>query len=292
MPKRHLMGLIEKLENFVNKILILIGDLISRFVAKATPTKIKIVLSKIAEWKSKAITFAKTSPKLLIQAAPVLVTKVTGVIATVKTKLTETYKAAMAQHADTTGGSKFSGLKKTALTPFLMVGQWVKGLSAAQTVMLLGFTAASVLSAINIGFSGNRIHKQLTEEDGRTPASVEEEISYDRPGYYKKQTRHLDMTSIRLPVYFANVNELRSIDIDFTATMSNRLARMKLERMEFQLRDHLILHIEPMVASFPLEDEGKEIMREKLIMELNDFMVNHQIEGEVKELKITYVLAN
>lgn len=285
------MGLIEKLENFVNQMLILIGEIVARFVAKITPTKIKVVLSKMTKGFSKATTFAKHSPQLLIQSAPLLINKVTGTLNTIKLKLTETYKAAMAQYAATSSQSRFAELKKTALTPFLMVGQWVKGLSAVQTVMLLGFTAASVLSAINIGFSGSRIHKQLTD-NGRVPASVEEEISYDRPDYYKKQTRHLDMTSIRLPVYFANVNELKSIDIDFTATMSNRMARMKLEKLEFQLRDHLILHIEPMVASFPLEEEGKEIMRVKLIRELNDFLINHKIEGEVVELKITYVLAN
>ena len=74
--------------------------------------------------------------------------------------------------------------------------------------------------------------------------------------------------------------------------MSNRLSRMKLEKLEFQLRDHLVLNIEPMIAAFPLEDEGKEIIREKLTMEIHDFMKTHNIEGEVKDLKLVYILAN
>lgn len=287
------MGLIEKLENFVNKLLILIWDLVVRAIAKIVPPKVKIIFSKISYWISRALTFLKDSPRLLIKSAPLLIAKTKSFLAdyNFKAKLNDTYKSAMAQYAKAQPGSKITGLKKTLLTPFLMLGQWVNGLTSAQTAMLLTFSAASVLAIINIVFSGHRIMDQHRSEN-RAPASVEEEVPYDRPDYYKKQTRHLEMASIRLPVYFANVNELRSIDIDFIATMSNRLSRMKLERLEFQLRDHLILHIEPMVASFPLEDEGKEIIREKLHMEINEFLIKHQIEGEVKDLKLTYILAN
>jgi flagellar basal body-associated protein FliL len=88
------------------------------------------------------------------------------------------------------------------------------------------------------------------------------------------------------------LNELRSIDIDFSATMSSRMSRMKLEKKEIELRDHLILNVEPMIVSFPLEDEGKEILRKKLTLEINDFMITHQIEGEVQDIKLIYVLAN
>jgi flagellar basal body-associated protein FliL len=88
------------------------------------------------------------------------------------------------------------------------------------------------------------------------------------------------------------LNEIRSIDIDFSATMSSRMSRMKLAKMEFELRDHLILNVEPMVASFPLEEEGKEILRKKLTLEINDFMIANKIEGEVQEIKLIYILGN
>jgi len=67
---------------------------------------------------------------------------------------------------------------------------------------------------------------------------------------------------------------------------------MQLEKLEFQLRDHLILNVEPMLASFPLEEEGKQILREKLTMEINDFLSERKIVGEVKEIKLIYILAN
>lgn len=287
------MGLLEKLENFVNKLLILMGELLMRALGRIIPKKLQVVFLKVARVLSRFLGQLKSAPKKLLQSAPLLVSKTKSFFAdyNVKAKLTETYKAAMVQYAKAQPGSKLSGLKKAILTPFLIFGQWLKGLTSTQTAMLLTFSAASILAGINIIFSGNRILDKHRMES-RAPASVEAEIPYERPEYYKKQSRHLEVTNIRLPVYFSNVNELRSIDIDFTATMTNRLSRMKLEKLEFQLRDHLILHMEPMVASFPLEEEGKEIIRSKLHLEINDFMIKHQVEGEVKDLKLTYILAN
>jgi hypothetical protein len=46
------------------------------------------------------------------------------------------------------------------------------------------------------------------------------------------------------------------------------------------------------VAAFPLEEEGKDIIRKRLIQELNDFLKTYEIDGSVSEIRITYVLAN
>jgi hypothetical protein len=53
-----------------------------------------------------------------------------------------------------------------------------------------------------------------------------------------------------------------------------------------------VLNLEPMMASFPLEEEGKEILRQKLLSEMNDFMESREIEGKVLDVKIVYVLGN
>jgi flagellar basal body-associated protein FliL len=232
------------------------------------------------------------SPKTIKAALPGLMRRIKASLMAYdyKGKLIETYKAGMAQYAKSQPEAKLSSFKKAMLGPFVVFSQWLSGLTIPQTLVLMGFTAASFLSAISMFSSGQRLMNQ--SDQSRNPASVEEEITYDRPDYYKKQTRHLDMANIRLPIYFANFNEIKSVDVDFTATLSNRLSRMQLEKLEFQLRDHLILNIEPMISSFPLEEEGKGILREKLIMEINDFMKAQGLEGQVKDLKITYILAN
>lgn len=282
------MGFLEKIENLINLLLIKLGELI----VKAIPGPLKTLFAKI----SGAIQFIILNFKRLPSLAKTFIinligkTKSTAMSIDYKAALVETYKKAMAQYKEKSPQG-MSTMKTVFLTPFLMIGQWLQGLSAAQAMLLLTFTGASFLAVIGIGFSGQKLASSGQSAD-RAPASAEEVVEYQRPEYYKKQTKFFEVTNLRLPVYFAKVNEIRSVDIDFTATLSNRNSRMFLEKHEFHLRDHLILQIEPSVASFPLVEEGKEIIRRKLLVEINDFLKLNEIEGEVTELKITYVLAN
>jgi flagellar basal body-associated protein FliL len=276
------MKFLEKLENIINTFLIRIGESIIRSI----PSPLKKIFNKIPQAKAWLIAMIKNLPSLL----KALVTKIIAKAKSLnwKSALLETYERAMSQYKDKSQGS-LAAIKRLIFTPFLLIGQWLTGLTTTQATMLLMFSAGSILSVIGIISSGQRI-SGMGEEQGRTPAS--EEVAYERPEYYKKQLKHFEITNLRLPVYFAKVNEIRTVDIDFIATISNRSCKKFLEKYELQLRDHLILQVEPSVASFPLEEEGREIIRQKLTMEINDFLKTHEVEGEVVELKITYVLAN
>jgi hypothetical protein len=287
------MGMLEKLETFINNLLIRIGDQFMRVLMKLISPKFREFIQKIRSWIVQAIAWSKSLPSLVKKNGPVLFAKIKSYFLSFKykEKFQQTYVAAISQYKKNQSGAKISGLRTALLTPFLLMGQWLKGLSAPQAVLLLTFTSVSVLAGINMVFTSHRLIDEHMKET-RSPASVEDEILYDRPDYYKEQSRHLEISGLRLPVYVANVNELRTIDIDFSATMTNRLSRMTLEKLEFQLRDHLVLNVEPMLASFPLEEEGKIIIREKLTVEIKRFMQSRQIEGDVKEIKLIYILAN
>ncbi|HXH32590.1 MAG TPA: flagellar basal body-associated FliL family protein [Bacteriovoracaceae bacterium] len=207
-----------------------------------------------------------------------------------KEKLIECYNLALSQYLHNKPGAT-KKIKAAVTMPFILIGSWLQGLTTTQSLMLLTFSAASFLAVIGVTFSGQKLANHHLEST-RAPASLEEELDYDRPGYYKEEVRHFSISNFRLPVYFSQINELRSIDIDFTATMTTRRSRVFLEKQEFQLRDHLILYIEPVLASFPLEEEGKEIIREKLQAEINEFLKSQGQEGVAVELKLTYILAN
>jgi flagellar basal body-associated protein FliL len=281
------MNFLEKIENALNLLLIKLGEL----MLKSIPGPLKIFYNKLSDHLVWLCTNAKKFPGLTLKFILAFVSnsKTTALSFNFKAALQEAYKKAIQQaKASCPGLGKLGTL---FLTPFLMMAQWLKGLSPAQSLVLILFTISSLLSVIGIGYSGQKlVNHQLDKY--RSPASVEDEVKYDRPEYYKKQTRHFDVTNLRLPVYVAKVNELRSIDIDFTATLTNRQSRAFLEKHEFHLRDHLILQIEPSIATFPLEEEGKEIIRRKVLDEINAFLKLNEIDGQVIELKITYVLAN
>ncbi len=281
------MNLFSKLENAINFLLIKLGEL----MLKAVPMPIRIFFRKISLWYGRLIEQVKSLPAKSIPFLLNLIGVLKKAIASFnfKAALSETYQKAMTQYQ--LGKAKQTGVfKKLLLTPFLMFSQWLQGLTPGQSLLLMTFTAGSFLAVLGIGFSGQRMIGSHSEKN-RTPASAEE-IHYERPDYYKEEKRHFDLTNFRLPVYVAEVNEIRSIDIDFTATLSNRNSRLYLEKSDSYLRDYLLMQLEPSVASFPLNAEGKDIIRDKLMREINDFLKTNAIDGHVIELKITYILAN
>jgi len=290
------MKFLLKIEDAINHVLILIGDLFMNLLKKLMHPKLILLIERIKKASVEGIQWLKNLPNLIIQKTPIFISWFKNYLKTFnyKTELEKTFAVAIAQYEKAQAGHKLSKLKQILLVPFLIVGQWLQGLTAAQTVVLLGSTAASVLAAINIFFSSHRV-LESHQYGYRSPASMEfeeEEVVYERPDYYKQEFRHLHLTNVRLPVYVTGINELKHIDIDFTATLSNRMGRMMMERLEFQLRDHLILEVEPMEVNSPLIDEGKEILRQKLMLEINTFLKSRQIEGFVQDLKLTYILGN
>lgn len=286
------MGFIEKLEAFINKIIMSIIHVMINSVKKITPKFFFSIHERYVVLKEKFKAWIKLAPGLFLKWILVKVQQIKSSFAAINFQgiIKENTQFIMEKSGVSPDSSPIKKIKALILAPFYLASQWLNGLSTAQALLLMTFTGASLLATIGIFSSGTRI--ALLEEAARRPASVEPEAIYDRPDYYKKETKHFDMSSLRLPVFFSDINQLKTVDIDYTATLSNRAAKMYLEKQEFQLRDHLILQIEPIVPSFPLEEEGKDIIRKKLQQEIDQFLVNHGVEGTVEEIKITYVLAN
>ena len=289
-PIRQVMNILEKIENFINKLLVLLIEFVSKNLQKIIPPSVKVKIEKLNLYLEEKKERLKSAPEYLKAKATSSVALV-NTVSKIKANLNSTYTAAMAQYQDKKPKSAFDKFKRFGMTPILMISKWLSGLSATQSLVLLTFTAASFLSGVEVIFSGKRLVNSHMESS-REPASIEEDVAYERPEYYKKQARHFEINNLRLPVYIGDVNDLKSIDIDFIATVSNREARMYLEKHEFQFRDHLISEVEPMLATFPLEDEGKEILRKKLEKEINAYIKLKGLEGWVTDLKLTYILAN
>lgn len=281
------MELLSKLEELINKLLTQLGELILMRLRKVIPEKV------IKVWEG-GFAGLKTLPKMILPFLTQYVKKLKETFLSIdfRAKLNETKEMALKQYREKKAKGTSKG-KEVFLMPFLLIGQWVQGLSPAQTVLVLSFSVASLFAGVGIFNSSNRLlSHHLPEEQNRTPASADDRLEYDRPGYYKKQFRHLEVTNFRLPVYIGEVHELKSVDIDFIATLNTRHSRGSLEKLEFQLRDHLIRNFEPLVANFPLLEEGKSVIKEKLWLEINAFLKERKIEGEVEELKVIYILAN
>lgn len=286
------MNFLSKLENIINHFIFRLTEMMVKHIKKVTPARIQNFWSRFLNFIEIFKAKLKALPRQTLSFTIEKVKWIKSLLLTFdfRSKLKQTFQTALAQYKEKRPKS-ISKLRTALLAPFLILGQWLQGLSAAQSMLLLTFSAASFLAGINIIFSGQRLMSQNTTQT-RTPASIEEELKYDRPGYYKRQERHLEVTNMRLPVYIAKINEVKSVDIDFTVTLTNRNSKRFLSKHEFELRDHIILNMEPLIATFPLEDEGKEVLRQKIWKEIDIFMEENKIEGSVEDLKLTYILAN
>lgn len=177
---------------------------------------------------------------------------------------------------------------------FLIVCHLIKrpfrDFSPQQSLTLVILSLTSLASVFLIVLQTQRIYKEETKHL-RTPASVEV-IEFDRPSYYKEELRHVIISGVRIPVYYPHVNELQTVTIDFNVTLANRIGRVFIERREFAIRDHLIQTLEPILAAYSLDDEGKMIIKDKIAAEIQEFLDINNIDSEVKEVTLLYILAN
>jgi flagellar basal body-associated protein FliL len=275
------MGIIEKLEVILNNLLLKLFHQLMRLV----PNRIKLFFNKIAMFYQFVKSKILQSPKITLNFLKLSVNWLKTLLERHKTNLNEKIKTPLKNQNKKELITNFLSL------PLVFLKNWFHSLSVTQFLLLMTFTGASLLALIGIGFSGHRLTKNYLH-NSRSPASIEDEVVYERPAYYKQEKRHAQVSNLRLPIFFPKLNEYKSIDIDFVVTLSNRQSRIFLEKHDFQLKDYLILQVEPLQPSFTLGEEGKEILRDKLKLEVNNFLKNNNIEGQVQDLKITFTLAN
>ncbi len=165
---------------------------------------------------------------------------------------------------------------------------WGKSLHPIHGILLASFTMGSIFSAFVIGKTTYQIiYRDLIM---RGPAAVDD--SYIRPDYYKKDTRSTSLSSVKIPAIIDGVNGLRSVLVDVSFLASNRETKKLLDVSEFSLRDHIIVTIEPVLPQFALTNEGREMLKEKLEREVNQYLKIHNAPGFVEEVHIIHILAH
>ncbi len=269
-----------------------LGGLVKKLIIKLTPPFIQKIYAKICAFYSLCIAFIGSIPGKLKKFGIIGFKASKKTIATypIKEKISEWQKVLQEEAKR----KKNDGIVGKLTRPFILLGlylkNWLDSLSPGHVVLLFVFTVGSILSTMLVVENSKKI--ALLEDGGaRAPASVEEE-KIKRPVYYKKQTRDFEIMAVKIPVYFADLNEYRSVMVDFSIILTNRNSKLYLADNEQILRDHIIMNVEPTIAAFNLQSEGKEIIREKLKYEVSEFLKLNNVEGSVEEVKIIYLLAH
>ena len=177
------------------------------------------------------------------------------------------------------------------ILPLKKLKVWVWSLDPK---MLVGLTTASMVTGL-VSINIYTTSKKIAEKTGmaREPASEVNNgtAPSKRPGYYKRNERELRIRNMTMPIYVGDAKELRSLTIDFTIISSNKYIKEYFFQNTYLIRDRMFSSLEPIVPEFPLTIEGKAIIKDKLIRELQVLLDEMKIKGSVKEIHIHSILA-
>ncbi len=112
-----------------------------------------------------------------------------------------------------------------------------------------------------------------------------------RPVYYRQAERMFKVEDINLQLFLEDTKRNKQIWIDFSILASNRNAINFLKDHEVELRDHLTTNVEPVLPQLPIEEEGRQIIKDKLRTEINDFLEKNHIEGKVLDIYLDYLMS-
>ncbi len=283
VPMNTRMKLFVKLEDLINRGLFWVGGLMFRAWMKVCPGWLlrahgrwREIWASVLAMPAKLKEAAKAAPKQL------LAVDYKGVL----NQATDAARKVYEKHRQS---SPLRAISEAGLAPFRYLYQWAADQGPLQFTLLMGGTLASLVAVCGIYLSA---HKMLNPGGAsRAPAS-EPVDEYARPVYYKQETRIVTFSNLQLPVYVQGNNELRSLIIDFSVQASNRFTKNWVGRHEFQIRDHLAMTLEPVLPAFPMTDEGRTMLAEKLKQEFNVFLAAQKIEGVVEDVRIIYVLGH
>lgn len=221
----------------------------------------------------------------------------------ISTKKIETTKAQVKSGVQQAKSTNWKEVKPKHVALFVgtVISPWWKKIMVF-FVNLKPITIVSTVALTSLGaLGGLSIYKQagkMAEKD-RTPAAVKAEKKQQefqkmiqagkRPEYLRRKEKQFQVYNVVLPAYFGgDKNRLNKVILDFTIESSNKYIR---EYFFTGKRDHVIhdvlnTKVEPISVDFPLENEGKIIIKDKIKEELNKKIKDLGIKGEIREIYI------
>jgi hypothetical protein len=268
---------------------------------------------KINELLEKAISksgdmVAKKTPKRLKKSTgepkPSLKDKIQKNSLALKTKVVENSKKTIVKAKELKSNSQefvkkaksesLSEIKEKGLivaliafaTPTVIkIKQWFASLESTTIVGFVTVSTVVTLTGLNIYKQSKKIADEKAAQAELVEKVENARAISSRPGYHKKQERTFIVYDIVLPAYFEK-NKISKLVIDFSIESSNKYIKAFFLENPHYVNDVLNSKIEPISVDFPLEQEGKIIVKDKIRDELNILLKSLKIEGEITEVNI------
>ena len=272
-------------------------SLLKMLVSKSTPNNVK----KIVNSSSEAVQTGKQKIKQRIQntkdKANEKISELKQI--NIKSKVEQTKQNAIAKSQEIKETAKTNGVKglliillAVLMTPLKKLKTLITNLSHNQILAGTIFSAITVIAGISIMHSTNTI---FVKERARRPANIKKIKVEVRPIWYQNQLKQIQFRHVSIPITINSLGDVKSLTIDVTVKSSTQLTALYIKDKSYLFSDLLMTEVHPIIPSFPLEDEGKIIIKDKIKEEFNKFLkgkkyMGEDLKGEVEQVSIEYLL--
>ena len=270
-----------KIEDLINHLLIKLGQLLLRLVPNSLKKRVHELNKKIEEKKKK---MSSSTQKFLTLSISKLL-YLPGLIKIAMMKVSSFLIALSPKLKNTTAIKEAIARGLSPLSNFI-VNQYKKlearlaKLTPKAMVFLIVITAMVMLASMVIVGNTKKIYQSSSEE------IVQEEVAPQqlRKDYYQQDEKQLLVSEVTIPIYVGTGNAPRTLILDMTIKTSNRYLKFYFFENDYLLKDRLNRTIEPIIPTLPLEEEGKRIIREKIINEINQLIKEQKVKGHIEDV--------
>ncbi len=294
------LRIVSKLEEWINKCLLSLGQVPFRLYDKFVPVTVKSKVSSVCY-------NIRTRPKdylinifITIKNLPSTIKQNQGALIHIFHTCFEITKQTLhaIQHFDVDKlkngrwraylGEKYSVQKAKVLQ--------IYNNTSPKTLLLLAFVLTTGSLAIF------QIYKTSVDLYKRNISSViapEPTFSIARrPAYHDRVKKSFYVTNILIPFGFEEAivdkgaEGIRSLIVDIEVETSNRYLSIYLSTQEHVIKDYLNRKMQPVIATFPLTEEGKSVVRAKIVEELNRLIKETEVQGTILNVYIVNITAS
>ncbi|MCB9063413.1 MAG: hypothetical protein H6622_17955 [Halobacteriovoraceae bacterium] len=284
-----------KIEAFINKFLLFIIGQSKSIIAKITPQKVQD-FTKRKFYKKKSRQKKESLPLkqkvvVLVLNFKILVEKVKAKLITLISNLKELISKVKSLDFKSLQLSTFKNyISKYTLPIWLKIKKFTSNLSTRTILGVVLIGLVIFLSLISIFNSSEKIKDKFSTPI--TMPTVEEVIkkTQKRSQFYKQADKILLITHVTIPVFIESFKRAETLIIDIKVKTSNMYIKSFFLGKDYLVKDIITSNIHPIVRDFPLEEEGKTIIKEKIKQELNNLLKINKIQGEILEVYIENLL--
>jgi hypothetical protein len=289
-----------KIEAILNKIIVSLSETMAKSISNATPDKVKKSIANTKEKTSNLSTSTKQNVIGKIQNSKTwTITKIGQTKAVVdKSKESAATAVASAKSYDwkSLNAKKIIAAIALVFGPILLrFKSWYLTLKPTTVLTITVSTVAFSLTGITVYQQAKEIQDKTAEEVVREPSSISDSMRRDklaRSKYRHHKAKRISLAAVNIPVYIESRKGMQSLKIDFTFEADNRYVAkyFTIIENEYLIRDRLNRTVQPIIPTFPMEAEGKKVLKDKMKVELNKLIKDLKIKGEIKEIYIHSIL--